>query len=278
MKKKSLVLVMLAVMLTGSALTVRAEEKEHQVVTQDGNGNEFKVHFNGKQIDRTFKDEDISTAIAALQPGDDVEIQIKVENNDKRKTTWYLKNDIIASLEKSTNDARGGVYSYNLTYIPGSGSQEPFVLYDSENVGGENKNTQTPGLQEVMSDMTEEDWLYMDQLNSKGNGTISLKVGLDGETQGNSYQNTAAKLELNFAVERAAATPSGGGSSSHRNPGDPGSSTPAPAPVPASAVYSPGAVQTGDPSNMLLWSAAALASGLVLTVFIVCFYKKKKEE
>ena len=32
-------------------------------------------------------------------------------------------------------------------------------------------------------------------------GIITLEVALDGETQGNSYQDTLADLQMNFAVE-----------------------------------------------------------------------------
>lgn len=267
---------MLAVMLAGSALTVQAKD---QVVSETEQGKEFKVSFHDKEFERSFSDAELTKAIETLQPGDEVKIQIKVENSDSRKTTWYMKNDIIKSLEDSENDARGGVYTYKLEYMPGDSSQESKVFYDSANVGGEKENTEL-GLNEIKfeGENTKDEeakWFYMDQLKSKGNGTLSLTVGLDGETQGNAYQNTLASLQLNFAVERAAAAPSGGGS--HRTYRDPDSSTPA-APAPASVVYSPGAVQTGDPSNMLLWSAAALASGLVLMFFVVCFYKKKKEE
>ena len=272
MKNKSLALAMMAVMMAGSALTVRAEH--HSV-----GGDQWKVQFTGKEMKSTFTSKDITDAISVIEPGDDIEIKIKLENTDSRRATWYMTNEVLQTLEESQSAASGGGYTYNLTYTPGDSTQEALVLYDSENVGGEKNSAAGEGLKEVMSNLDDKDWLYMDQLKPKESGTVSLTVGLDGETQGNGYQNTLARLQLNFAVERAAAAPSGGGgSSSHRNPSDPGGSTPASAPAPESVIYSPGTVQTGDPSSMLLWSAAALASGLALMVFVVCFYKKKREE
>lgn len=273
MKRKSLALAMMAVMLAGSALTVRAE---HHLV----GGDQWKVQFTGKEMKSTFTSQDITNAISAIEPGDDIEIKIKLENTDSRKATWYMTNEVLQTLEESQNAASGGAYTYNLTYTSGDSTQEPLILYDSENVGGEKNSAAGEGLKEVMSSLDDKDWLYMDQLKPKGTGTISLTVGLDGETQGNGYQNTLARLQLNFAVERAAAASSSGGSGgSGGGSGSSGGGTSStPAPAPASVVYSPGAVQTGDPSSMLLWSAAALTSGLALMVFVVCFYKKKREE
>lgn len=278
MKRKSLALAMMAVMLAGSTLTAHAE---HHVE----DGDKWKVQFTGKEMKSTFSSQDIATAISGIEPGDDVEIQITLENTDSRRATWYLTNEVLQSLEETVGvSANGGAYSYSLVYTPGDKTQEALVLYDSESIGGDKKSGVGEGLLEVNDSFRKSDsdaekrWIYVDQLKPKENGVMSLTVGLDGETQGNAYQNTLARLQLNFAVERAAAAPSSGGSS-HRTYRDPDSSTPAaPAPAPASVVYSPGAVQTGDPSSMLLWSAAALASGLVLMVFIVCFYKKKREE
>lgn len=277
MKRKSLALAMMAVMLAGSTLTAHAE---HHVE----DGDKWKVQFTGKEMKSTFSSQDIATAISGIEPGDDVEIQITLENTDSRRATWYLTNEVLQSLEETVGvSANGGAYSYSLVYTPGDKTREALVLYDSESIGGDRKSGVGEGLLGVNDSFRKSDsdaekrWIYVDQLKPKENGVMSLTVGLDGETQGNAYQNTLARMQLNFAVERAAAAPSGGGS--HRTYRDPDNSTPAaPAPAPASVVYSPGAVQTGDPSNMLLWSAAALASGLVLMVFIVCFYKKKREE
>ena len=43
-----------------------------------------------------------------------------------------------------------------------------------------------------------EDYFYLDRLDKNETGTVELEVGLEGETQGNAYQNTLAKLQLNF--------------------------------------------------------------------------------
>ena len=38
-------------------------------------------------------------------------------------------------------------------------------------------------------------------MRSGNSGTVTLKVSLDGETQGNSYQDSLADLRMRFAVE-----------------------------------------------------------------------------
>ena len=68
--------------------------------------------------------------------------------------------------------------------------------------GGDTTPVATPGkdaLQNVTSSL--EDYFYLDDLAVGENAKVLLTVGLDGETQGNSYQNTFAELQMNFAVE-----------------------------------------------------------------------------
>ena len=42
---------------------------------------------------------------------------------------------------------------------------------------------------------------YMDKLTTGQGGVVELKILLDGETQGNSYQDSLADLRMRFAVE-----------------------------------------------------------------------------
>ncbi|GFI58845.1 hypothetical protein IMSAG025_02309 [Muribaculaceae bacterium] len=112
---------------------------------------------------------------------------------------------------------------------------------------------------------------------------VTLKVVLDGETQGNTYQNTLASLQMNFAVEKTGTVPGpdGGGpeggkpdgSGGEDTPGAPGGNTPR---TSGPGAYTLHSVRTGDPSHMLLWSAIALASGAALFVLAVWYLKKEK--
>ena len=98
-----------------------------------------------------------------------------------------------------------------------------------------------------------EQFFYLDHLKKGEQGYITLTVALNGETHGNGYQNTLARLQLNFAVEKTG----GGGGGSDKTILTPGST---------SVIYSPGAVQTGDPGGMVFWSVIALVSGLALLI------------
>ena len=84
---------------------------------------------------------------------------------------------------------------------------------------------------------------------------------MDGETQGNGYQNTLAKLQMNFAVEENERdeTPTQPTTPSET----PGTSTPK-NPTPGGGTHKTGTTFTGDPNNLFLWSALMLFAGLLL--------------
>jgi hypothetical protein len=106
-----------------------------------------------------------------------------------------MTNKVIKSMEDNSV-ANGGAYTYKLTYTnPGS---KVTTLYDSETVGGET-TTGGQGLHEATNGL--EDYFFLDTLKTGQSGKVTLKIGLDGETQGNNYQDTLADLQMNFAVE-----------------------------------------------------------------------------
>ena len=86
-----------------------------------------------------------------------------------------------------------------------------------------------------------EDYFFLERLDKGEKGTVSLFVKLDGETQGNDYQDTLARLQMNFAVEKVAG---------------------------------PIVVQTGDASNMMMYAGMALVAGMAL--FFVAFLNNRR--
>ena len=190
-----------------------------------------------------------------------------------------MTNEVLSSLEDSQSMANGGAYGYRLAYINSLG--EETILYSSENVGGEKGSAAGEGLHEVTDNL--EEFFYLDRLEPGASGMVTLKVVLDGETQGNTYQNTLASLQMNFAVEKTGTVPGpdggepeGGkpdGSGGEDTPGAPGGNTPR---TSGPGAYTLHSVRTGDPSHMLLWSAIALASGAALFVLAVWYLKKEK--
>ena len=188
MRNKYGCLAMAVLLIAGSAFPVHAEEYTGR--------DDWKAQFTGKKLESNFESADLAEAIYALQPGDQITIQLALENQHNKPTDWYMTNEVLSSLEDSQSSASGGAYTYELTYVNHKG--ETSTLYSSENVGGEKSSAAGEGLHEVTDNMDE--FFYLDRLASGENGQIGLKVALDGETQGNGYQNTLAKLQLAFAV------------------------------------------------------------------------------
>lgn len=253
MKKRCLSLVMAAVLLAGSVLSVHAEEYT--------GGDGWKVRFTGDKMESNFSSSDISDAIYSIQPGDKITIHVTLENQDQQDTDWYISNEVLDSLEDSQNAANGGAYTYILTYTDSQGKEE--TLYSSETVGGERSRTTTAGegLHEATDNL--EAFFYLDRLSKGGQGRVTLSVALDGETQGNTYQDTLAKIKLNFAVERVdTVTVNPSSDSAARTTSD--------------GPHYLDRVQTGDQSNLLLWSAAALVSGLALLIFAVIRHGRRE--
>ena len=142
--------------------------------------------------------------MANIQPGDSIELKVKVTNSDSDSTDWYMTNEVIQTLEDAQESAAGGGYSYRLTYV-GSDNTEN-VLYDSTTVGGEGTSKAGEGLKQV--DNSTQEYFYLGRLASGESGMVHLTVGVEGETQGNGYQLTLAKLRMNLQRRRLHRIPS----------------------------------------------------------------------
>jgi len=127
---------------------------------------------------------------------------------------------------------------------------EKTVLYDSEVVGGDTQDGGREGLHEISDSL--KDFFYLDRLDVGQEGYITLYVKLDGETQGNDYQETLAKIKMNFAVEK----------------------------IDDRVVVLTGTriVKTGDNTQVLLFSGLALVSGLALLAVALNTMKKQRAE
>ena len=199
--------------------------------------------------------------IYEMEPGDTVDFHIQLKNEYKQTTDWYMTNKVLKSLEDAQTVAEGGAYSYILTYIKQDGTKE--TLYSSEEVGGETKNASGEGLHQATNSL--KDYFYLDRLKSGQSGEITLKVKLEGETQGNTYQDTLAKLQMNFAVELV---------DDSTTPGTPDN----PTKTPPKKSPSRTTVKTGDNSRVLLYSVIALIAGLVCAGAVVYNVRQNRED
>lgn len=216
-------------MVVGATMTANAEEFQ--------GSKDWNVSFVGEKMESNFTSAEMTEEILQIQPGDSITLQVKIKNDSADNTDWYMTNEVLQTLEESQKVAEGGAYTYILTYKNVKG--EETVLYNSEVVGGEEDTSKEgQGLHQATNSL--EDYFYLDRLNQGEGGTVQLVVKLDGETQGNDYQDTLARLQMNFAVEKL-------------NDGKVTVTIP-----------------TGDAAQLVLFSAVALVSGLVLLV--VAFY------
>lgn len=272
MKKKIgtlLSLMMLSLSTTMTAYATGADGGEGSGSAADP----FRVTFTGDQkLVSTFGTSDVNSQISGLMPGDTAAFSVTLENGDSGETQWYMKNSIIKSMEEMSENggasgATGGAYSYRLTYIPSEG--DPVVLFDSTALGGDG-DLGLHGADEAL-----EDHLYLGDLMAGEEGTVLLEVGLDGETQDNSYMIKTANLSMNFAV--IPQLQGGPGSDTHRTVrrevvndqvvyldenGDL-----IPLDDLAARIKNAGLVKTGDGAALSVWTVAACGSGILLMAY-----------
>ena len=180
------ILSILLVVLMGLPMTVKAD-------TYPIDDTDWKVEFDGKQLKANYTSQEVADAMSGMQPGDTADLEITVINNYKDVSTWWLGNEVIESFEDSSK-ASDGAYRYSLSYTDPNGNET--VLYSSLKVGGTGSDT---GLHEATDALDE--LFVMGVIPSGKSGKVNVHIELDGETQNNSYQDTLAELQINFAVE-----------------------------------------------------------------------------
>lgn len=186
-KRLTAILALTLAMLMGLTLTVSAE-------TYEVTGN---CYFNGSNIVCDFESDVVVKTVRDLQPGDEVTFKIKYENRYKEDTHWYMRNEVLASLEESFDRTSNGGYTYKLTDIGPDGTET--VLFDNSTVGGETKPKNMEGLHQATNALDE--WFFINTLKKGDYGYTELYVKFDGETEVNDYMDTAGELMVAYAVE-----------------------------------------------------------------------------
>ena len=242
----------------GAQETVKAE-------SYTGDPNWTVTFTSDNKMESNFKTSDILDIARGMQPGDDAKITLKLTNSNSSTTNWYMENEVIKSFEDAETRAKntnGGSYTYKLTYVDPNGKEN--VLYDSTNVGGDTVDKAGQGLNEATDNLA--DWFLLDELSKGKSGQIVLEVALEGETQGNAYQDTLADLQMNFAVELAE---EGG--------------TPTPTPGTRTRTSTPGpsprtSVRTGDTNMPVLYLVLMGIAGVLLLIIAIRNVQLRKKE
>ena len=249
MNKKILASLLLTVVILIGAVPM-------QVLAEDSEVKWTVMFDSNARMRSNYKSEVVNEAVAGMQPGDSVTFTVSTLSQYAKPTDWYLRNDAIKSLEESTAAAKaaGGAYSYVLKYKDNTTNKE-VVLYDSDTVGGD---AHKEGLKSATTSLN--DWQYLGSLTKDGKGgTITLKMTLEGETQGNRYQDTVADVILQLGVEIQTQKKT----------------------TERKVITTRGRAnrpKTGDTNRMILYAAVAAAAGIILLVYAILAIKRRKEE
>lgn len=274
-KWKNISLAAVLTLLLASSVTVFAEDR------QGASG--WQVSFDGKKLESNFTSGNMTEEVGEMQPGDSVELTVTLKNTFDGNADWYMKNEVLESLEDA-GDAEGGAYDYLLTYTDTKG--ETTTLYSSEKFGGEGK-IGGEGLHGATNSL--ENYFYLDRMGNGDTGVVKLKVALDGETLVNDYQNTLARLQMDFATEVVSEGQSGNtpsdendgngnenegnesGTGENGNDGNSGNN--------ASGGIRSNIVKTGDDAEIMRYLIVMFGSGLVLLFGgILVFGRRQKEK
>ena len=198
------------------------------------------------KMESNFSSGQINQTVSGMQPGDEAVIKITVNNEYNDTIDWYMENEVLKSLEdKSANKGTtGGGYTYKLTYTAPDGTVK--TLFDSDTVGGDTVGPAGAGLNEATNSL--KNWFLLDQMKAGTKGLVELRVLLDGETQGNNYQDTVADLKLNFAVE-----------------------------FPATKEVKSN-VKTGDTNNLLVYVIIMIVAAVLILFLVTLYTRRRKEE
>lgn len=285
MKRNIVALLVLALALSILPMTAGAE-------TRYG-GDGWTVVFSGSDMVSNFKSSDMDDVIYSMEPGDTVYFRVALSSVYSGSTSWYMENKVLKSLEDSRSVASGGAYSYILTYTDAAG--ETRTLYNSDKVGGEGITEAGEGLHQATVAL--DDFFFLDNVEKNKPGYVTLQVHLEGETQGNDYQNTLAELQMRFAVKLNATTPpppsfptettapsdetTGPSVETTLPPTFPSSSTTPTIPKveekPPKDVYYENP-KTSDASLVMTFSAIMLVSGGAMLYLAVLLWRRREDE
>ena len=157
----------------------------------EGSTGWFVEYNSAGSLEDNYTQRSWADNISKLQPGDDITLTVEIRQSNDTSADWYLSNAVLKSLEDG--DASGSAYGYKLSYEGPSNSR---TLYESQSVGGKGS---ADGLAEATNAM--DDYFFLGTLSKGQTAKVMLNVSLDGETEGNAYFDTLARLSLKFAVE-----------------------------------------------------------------------------
>ena len=265
-------MLLVAVVLAVTAVCAQAPVAFAQTIEK-----QWRVEFTGTEM----KDEgtaEIAKTISGMQPGDSAEFDVTLLESYDKAADWYMRNEVLKTMEKSFEDANsnsGGSYSYSLIYLSPQGERK--VILSNDTVSGDAGTGGTQGLFDATTATGE--WFFLDTLAADAQAHVILTVAIDGETHGNPYFDTNAKVQLSFAAEP-----------NPTNPGTPGSSivteeTPEEPETPDNDTPTTSTSTTEKPTNNLSKTGDSLQLGMLVAVMavaavvlVVMVIKRRRDE
>ena len=209
--------------------------------------------YDGKKITSDFTSDDWAAAQSRLQPGDSLTYTVTYKNNSSETTEWYMRNEVLTTLEQAKDAAENGGYTYVLQNEGPNGGKT--TLFSNEKVGGERaKDSSVPTDLEGLLQATNatKEFFFIQELKKGQSGKTHLKVVCDGETEVNDYMNTDGSLLVQYAVEKKAKDKKK-----------------------IKTVVSH--VRTGDDSKILLF-AALMAAALIAAVIAIVLWRRDRRK
>ena len=220
---------------------------------------------NGKMVE-TYPDagtdanslNGIADSIGSLQPGDDITFTVSAVHENDTSADWYVSNDVVSSLEDSKAGAEGSNYEYLLQW---EGPSESRTLYDSQRVGGTEGGAGGTDTKEGLNEATDalDEFIFLERMKKGQSGKITLRVSLNGETEGNAYFDTLAQLKVRFAVE-----PVTENEEHKRNNKE--------------TQNNRELVRTGDETNLFPFYVAMFLSGVLMLVLAIMGVRERQKE
>ena len=152
--------------------------------------------YDGEDITGDFDTDSMAASVQIMEPGDYLDYTVTYTNDSDNTTDWYMKNEVLETLEENKDQAENGGYTYVLTNVAPDGTET--VLFDNS-VGGENEDVDLEGLLQATN--ATGDFFFIQKLESGESGQTLLHIEFDGETEVNDYMDTYGKLMLGYAVE-----------------------------------------------------------------------------
>ena len=153
--------------------------------------------YTGRKIKSTFDSDSIEAEVGNLQPGDDLTYTITYVNRSDEDVDWYMRNEVLETLEDNKEPAENGGYTYILKNIGPDGKET--VLFSNDRVGGESRHGNLEGLRQATSAV--KNYFFIQNLSAGESGKTVLYVKFDGETHVNDYMDSYGRLMMSYAVQ-----------------------------------------------------------------------------